>query len=173
MSKSVVLLVGKSGSGKTEIAKTLYTKGYDVLQSYTTRKPRSKNEWGHLFCSTDEYEQFKNEDDIVAYSYFDNNHYFSTKSQIYATDIYVVDPDGVEDLKKNIEDINFTVIYLNVNANTRRNRMHIRGDSVEMIRQRLINDERKFGNLKFDYAIPNNNLNKAIKIIEYIMELED
>ena len=51
--------------------------------------------------------------------------------------------------------------------------MQSRGDSVEMIQQRLINDERKFGNLKFDYAIPNNNLNKAIKIIEYIMELED
>lgn len=64
MTKTVLLLVGKSGSGKTEIANQFRQRGYDVLQSYTTRKPRNENEWGHLFCSEDEYEHLKTKEKL-------------------------------------------------------------------------------------------------------------
>lgn len=172
MTRTVLLLVGKSGSGKTEIANQFRKRGYDVLQSYTTRKPRSENEWGHLFCSEDEYEQFKRKGEIVAYTLFDGNHYFSTKSQIYSTDVYVVDPDGVNYLKEQVKDIKFITVYLNVDSDERYRRMKQRGDSEEKAQMRLVNDDLKFINLTFDYAVPNYKLGKAFKLIEYILELE-
>lgn len=167
------LIVGHSGSGKTEIVKRLESLGYRVLQSYTTRPARSVNEWGHLFCTIDEYNKLKSTDEIVAYSYFDENHYFSTKQQLYDTDLYVVDPDGINDLKMNIDDIEFVTIYLKVELITRIERMKSRGDSEEKIRQRLNVDGRKFSNLAFDYAVSNRNFDKAVNIIKYIMETEN
>lgn len=162
-----------SGAGKTEVAKELENKGYNVLQSYTTRKPRTVHEWGHLFCSNEEYERYKNEDQIAAYTYFDDHHYFSTKEQLYNTDIYVIDPDGIEYLKQNIPDIEFITIYLKVDKHTRMRRMQLRGDDVVDILSRVTNDGIKFKEKRFDYQVINYDLSKAVKIIESIMKIEN
>lgn len=167
------LIVGHSGSGKTKVVKYLEDLGYDVLQSYTTRPARTENEWGHLFCTVDDYKAFKSNDEIVAYSFFDGNHYFSTKQQLYDTDLYVVDPDGIEDLKQNIEDIDFITIYLKVDDVTRIKRMKQRGDSANKIIRRVAVDNDKFKNLTFDYAVSNDDFDKTIKIIKYIVETEN
>lgn len=164
--------MGYSGSGKSEVAKAFEDMGYDVLQSYTTREKRYDDEWGHTFCTTNEYEELKKSGEIVAYSLFAGDHYFSTKEQMYATDLYVVDPDGIEHLKRNISDINFVTIYLKVDAATRIQRMKKRGDSVEKILNRVTTDGIKFTNKKYDYAVPNSDFKKTLRIIEYIMEIE-
>lgn len=170
--KKVFLLVGHSGTGKTEIAKWFTWTGYDVLQSYTTRAKRYENEYGHLFCNVEEYELFKANDDIVAYSLFDGNHYFSTKKQIYTTDCYVVDPDGINDLKSKIKDIEFVTIYIQVDEDERVRRMLARGDSEEKVKGRLIVDALKFIDLTFDYAVSNKDLDKTLKIIKHIVDVE-
>lgn len=171
--KKVYCLMAYSGAGKTEVAKELEKKGYNVLQSYTTRKPRTPNEWGHLFCSNEEYEQYRIDDQIAAYTYFDDHHYFSTKEQLYNTDIYVIDPDGIEYLKQNIPDIEFITIYLKVDKHTRMRRMQQRGDDVVDILSRVTNDGIKFKEKRFDYQVINYDLDKAVKIIESIMEIEN
>lgn len=53
----LILLVGPSGSGKTTIAKELEKEGYNIIHSYTTRKPREPNEWGHTFVDRNELAQ--------------------------------------------------------------------------------------------------------------------
>lgn len=171
--KKVFCLMAYSGAGKTEVAKALEKRGYRVLQSYTTREPRTENEWGHNFCTVDEYEKFKNNGEIAAYTYFDNHHYFSTKSQLNETDIYVIDPDGIENLKQNISDIEFITIYLKVDKNTRMRRMQQRGDDVVDILSRVTNDGLKFRKKRFDYQVINYDFEKAVKIIEYIMTIEN
>ena len=170
--KKVFLLVGHSGSGKTEIAKWFADNGYDVLQSYTTRPQRYENEYGHLFCTVEEYEQFNANGEIVAYSLFDGNHYFSTREQIYTTDCYVVDSDGINDLKSKVTDIEFVTIYIQVYEDERVSRMLARGDSEEKVKSRLIVDALKFIDLTFDYAVSNKDLKKALKIIENIVKVE-
>jgi guanylate kinase len=162
-----------SGAGKTEIAKILEGQGFRVIQSYTTRKPRYENEWGHLFCTVDEYHEFKNNGEIVAYSLFEGNHYFSTKEQMYNTDIYIVDPDGIEDLKSRIDDIEFITIYLKVDTGIRIERMKQRGDSIDKILKRVTEDGIKFQNKKYDYCVQNKDLDKAVKIISYITQVEN
>lgn len=167
--KRVFLLMGESGSGKTSITKELQNRGFNILQSYTTRQPREENEFGHLFCSIEEYEKFKQEDQIVAYSYFNNHHYFSTKEQMYNCDVYVVDPDGIKDLKSKVKDIEFVTIYLKVNWLTRAERMFNRGDDHDKVEDRLQYDFKKFKDKEYEYAVINDDFNKTVDIIEYII----
>ena len=54
MKDKIICLVGPSGSGKTTIAKELEKEGYNIIHSYTDRKPRVENEWGHTFVSVEE-----------------------------------------------------------------------------------------------------------------------
>jgi guanylate kinase len=172
--KKVICLIGESGSGKTTIVESLSKMGFDILQSYTTRKPRTENEWGHLFCSVEEYEAFKANGDIVAYSYFNNYHYFSTKEQMYKTDFYVVDFDGAVDLKNNINDIDFILVYLQVPTDIRIERMMQRGDSESFAISRVNHDSVKFSENKFfDYSINNTGeIDKTIDVLMAILDIE-
>ncbi|QWU14329.1 Guanylate kinase [Paenibacillus sophorae] len=173
MKKKLYILMAYSGAGKTEIAKHLETKGYNVLQSYTTRQPRYENEYGHMFCTAEEYEEFKSKGEIAAYSLIEGNHYFSTKNQLYNTDIYVCDPDGIVDLKQKTKDIEFITIYIKVDKSTRIKRMQKRGDSVDKILSRITQDGIKFRDKKFDYKVVNYDFDKAVKIIEFIIKTEN
>ena len=91
----ICLLVGPSGSGKTTIANKLSEeKGWKVLQSYTTRPKRYSNETGHIFVSEEEFEQYKN--DLCAYTEFDGYKYWATNQQVDESEIYIIDPAGVD-----------------------------------------------------------------------------
>jgi len=170
--KKVFLIMGESGCGKTSIVEALEKRGFKSLQSYTTRKPRVDGETGHTFCSVKEYEQFKDNNEIVAYTYFDDNHYFCTKQQLIDSDLYVIDPSGIKFLKEYVIDVEFITIYIQVREMDRINRMYNRGETRESISKRLQNDNIKFKNKVFDYVVPNNNLKKTTDIIEYIMLVE-
>jgi guanylate kinase len=176
MKPKVFILMGYSGSGKTEIAKELEKYNYSILQSYTTRQPRYEGEYGHMFCSVEEYEQFKKNGDVAAYSLIEGNHYFSTVDQIRSTKndlIYVCDPDGIKDLKEKVPDIEFITIYIKVDKKTRWRRMVERGDSTDKILSRVTTDGVKFSKKRFDYQVINYEFDKAVKIIKNIIEVEN
>ena len=133
----VINLIGASGAGKTTIAKELEEKGYNIIQSYTTREPRSSDEWGHRFiddyfwCHGNIYNyegETINSRDMIAYEELYDNHYFATDEQVERgkTNIYVVTPNGAEQVKeyykanrRRIEVIN---VYLAADEEVRRNR---------------------------------------------------
>nr|WP_091014417.1 AAA family ATPase [Paenibacillus amylolyticus] len=172
MKKKVFCIMAYSGAGKTEVVKELEKDGYNVLQSYTTRPQRHENEWGHKFCNNEEYEKFKSKDEIAAYSLIEGNHYFATKQQLFSSDIYVVDPVGIEDLKERILDVEFVVIYLKVDKKTRMSRMQKRGDDVHRILSRVNTDGIKFRKKRYDYQVINYEFDKAVKIIKNIIKVE-
>lgn len=163
------MLVGQSGSGKSTIARMLRQLGYKELISYTTRKPRYEGEDTHIFITEEEYQKFKQSNEIVAYTYFDSHHYFATKQQIYNSDIYVIDPDGVEYLKEKIKDINFVTIHIKTSFLKRIWRMLKRGDSLIKIIKRIKNDRIKFKDIQADYVVTNDNLNIALGNIATII----
>jgi guanylate kinase len=174
--KKVFILMGYSGSGKTEIAKELEKYGYNVLQSYTTRQPRYEGEYGHIFCNVEDYEVFKKNGQIAAYSLIEGNHYFSTLEQFHLNDkpiIYVCDPDGINDLKERIVNIEFITIYIKVDKHTRWRRMISRGDDVVKVMSRVAQDGEKFKKKRYDYQVANYNFKKAVNIIKYIIETEN
>lgn len=141
MNKPLYLFVGKSASGKTTIAKMLEQKyGYKQVQSYTTRQPRYDGEIGHMFITEDE---FKSLDNIVAYTFYNNNHYGTTAEQLDECNIYVVDIPGVETLLQNYKTNRpICIFYFDATVYTRIMRMIDRHDSDMSIISRLLQDEK-------------------------------
>ena len=94
MSK-IILLIGRSGSGKSTVAQILAKKyGMKELKSYTTRKPRYENEYGHIFVSNEEFERIEDTERIVAYTKYNGNWYCATEGLVDDSDIYVIDING-------------------------------------------------------------------------------
>lgn len=140
--KPLFLFVGESGSGKTTIADIAENKGYSVVSSYTTREPRVPNEHGHIFITEEEFSALKN---IVAYTFYNGYHYCTTQEQLDRSDIYVVDPDGVETLLNNYHTKrNITILYFGATVANRILRMQARGDTNDQIIKRLLNDEKEY-----------------------------
>jgi guanylate kinase len=141
----LVLLVGKSGAGKTTLENRLVKNfGFRGTKSYTTRPRRFEGEDSHIFISEEEFNALENK---VAYTEFNGYKYCATKEQLDNANVYVVDPDGVETLMKNY-DRNFFIVFLDVNKQLCEKRMKERGDDSNAIKTRLDSDEKIFETFK-------------------------
>lgn len=186
MSKPLFLFVGRSASGKTTVANELTKRyGYVQVESYTTREPRFENEPGHIFISDDE---FKDLDEIVAYTFYNNNHYGTTAAQLDQCTIYVVDVPGVETLLEKYKTYRqIVIIYFDTTVYTRINRMIDRHDSDMAIISRLLQDEKddwykqldslvwKYSNILGKnvelYSVnANNDLKQVVELVLYYMK---
>lgn len=186
----LILLVGASGTGKTTIAKELEGKGYNIIHSYTTRERREDDEWGHIFIDplTPMYlENTKNgvivhpyEKEAIAYKKLYGEIYFATKDQYQGkgASIYIVDPEGAEMVKENVEDAEIVTILLTTDKHERVYRLInriksyeetfgkiMRGNKKEKaeamsitspVMDRIESDRVIFSTVKCDYAIDAN-----------------
>ena len=198
MEDTLVLLVGASGSGKTSVAKELEKIGYNVIQSYTTRKPRYEGEWGHTFIGKyipdvikdcrghislirwNEYLLPKTVfgDNIIAFfnDYKNNEIYFATKEQYKnkGTSIYIVDPEGANQVRENVKDAKIITIFLAVDENMRYNRLieDNRG-LITGVSDRIEKDRRIFSKCKCDYVVDGNqSLEGVVNMVRSIIEQE-
>ena len=149
MKDKLVLLVGPSGVGKTAIAKALEKEGFNIIHSYTTRKPRGENEWGHTFVHESDYKFIPQEDgniyiakigeksvrgniissvDAIAYLYLYGNHYWATKEQYKnkGTSVYVVCPGGAREVQENVTDAEVLTIFFTCDEAVRKERLIFR-----------------------------------------------
>lgn len=140
MNKPLFLFVGRSASGKTTIANILEEKYcFNQVQSYTTRRPRYEGEAGHIFLTE---EEFNNLENIVSYTFYNDNQYGTTSELLDKNDIFVVDVPGVKSLlEKYKTNRPIVVIYFDATVYTRIHRMIDRGDSDIQIISRLLQDE--------------------------------
>ena len=121
--KSIIAIVGKSGSGKTTIVEHLAkTDKVHVLESYTTRPKRSEDETGHIFISEEEAIAllktglpFAPRDEVLAYNEIGGYKYFALESQIHERrpTLYIIDPVGVMRMYDNLQGrVPLLIIYL-------------------------------------------------------------
>ena len=138
----IICLVGPSGCGKSTIAKLAAERyGAKVLKSYTTRPQRDENDTDHIFITQEEYDS--NDYDKVAYTYFDNHHYFATRQQIHENDIYILDPIGLKQLYENLDRSNIFSIFISVSSEERLKRM-LKSRTEEDALRRLKHDDQVF-----------------------------
>lgn len=192
---TIINLVGASGSGKTTIAKELERDGYNVIHSYTNRKPREENEWGHNFieaelsncnthlCTT---QGSFHRSDMIAYKELYGRIYFATEEQVQdgATNIYVVDPAGAREVKGHYKGTSVEVktIYLQADEEVRAERLTLRVDdksqlvyikdlkTIPDIAQRIVPDRDIFKLVKCDYVInANRNIDSILKDIKKVI----
>lgn len=172
--KNIYLIVGPSGSGKTTIANALHERyGLNVIESYTTRPPRYPGEGGHIFVSNEEFDKLG---EMVAYTEYNGYRYGVTSEIVDQNDIYVIDPPGVEHMRKHYHgDKRIITIGLNVSETIRALRMMKRGDSIDDILQRIEVDSKWFDNssykLIYDTICSELELDKAVEYVKHYIDI--
>ena len=140
------LFIGRTASGKSSIAKGVCEKmGLTQVVSYTTRPMRKseKNGSDHIFITDGEVLQY--EEDIAAYTEINGYKYFTTYDVIDKSDIYVIDPIGMDNLKIKCGDrYEFIEIYIRTPQNLAEERARIRGDKLKDFRQRWVAENQLF-----------------------------
>lgn len=174
--KMKVLLVGKSGSGKNTVQDYLVNRyGIKPLMSYTTRSKRYPEEDTHIFITEQEYEEIKQKEKIIAYTFYNGNHYFATEEQFKESDIYIIDLDGLLYMRNQNIDMPFISIYIDIPSEIRAERMARRGDSPKKILERIDIDDIAFewADRICDYTINNSDSEKTANSIARLVGIEE
>jgi len=158
----MLVLIGASASGKTEIAKILIAKyNFEKLVTYTTREIREGEIDGvdYHFVSLEEFMKKKNNNEFQETAVYNDTYYGSPKSGADFYKVIIVEPKGANSIyKKKIP--NTVFIYLETDELIRRVRMLNRGDSLVAVETRFKEDRKHFKKSKFkhlDYIINTNN----------------
>lgn len=149
----IMAVVGKSGSGKTELVKYLEKK-YHVsqIQSYTDRAKRTPDETGHVFVSKEVYDTFDKED-MIAHTEFGGKRYCCLKQDVKDKNTYVIDEYGLDYLIDNFgTEFDIKTVFVERPLNLR---------EMAVSRDRLARDHGKFSyaHTFYDYVVFNETLN--------------
>lgn len=140
------LIIGRTACGKSSIAKAACQKlNLKQVISYTTRPKRKSEKDGsdHIFINDNQVEQFQN--DIAAYTEIDGYKYFVTFDTLDNSDVYVIDPIGLDSLKIKCGDkYKFIEIYIRTPMDIAEKRARMRGDKLKDYKKRYINENQQF-----------------------------
>ena len=99
MTKNLYCVVGESGSGKDTIVNYMCNRyGYTKVISNTTRPMRTNDEndkFNHIFSNVEQYLKDKENNEVVAETFFNGNVYWATKTQVNNSDFYIIDRKSV------------------------------------------------------------------------------
>lgn len=181
MKKPIILIAGRSGAGKSELAKLIAEEyGLKQVQSYTTRQPRKEElEKGlensdHLFISD---EEFDNLTDIVAQTTINGIRYCTTKDILLQSDLYVIDPNGIKYLREHIgREFHIVQFYIYADEEIRKQRHMQRGATASDFDAREAAESQQFvdyeNNHGYDIIIYNNgDINDAKETFASYMKL--
>lgn len=159
------LFIGRTASGKSSIAKAVCEKlGLKQVKSLTTRPPRNGEldnpDSDHIFVTDDEFEDLREKTKFVAYTEINGFKYATSKCELYNSDIYVIDPNGIKSLKENCGDkYNFIEIYFRIPYITAKQRFIERGGTGIEFKNRYDKESIQFKEYEqaqeFDYHLLN------------------
>lgn len=155
MSKKLLLVFGKSGSGKNYICRAFRL---NLVVSHTTRhrRPYEVDGIDYHFISEKTYNNIPRESKI-AETIFNGYNYFTLAGELMHKDAYIVEPSGVINtqtyIKKHDWDIKVTVIYIYCNLFKRFYRLLKRGDGIIPTIKRIINDHYHFKKTDYHFKI--------------------
>ena len=159
----MIVLVGASASGKTEVTKVL-AKKYDFKKfiTHTTRPIRQGeiNDVDYHFVTKQKFEELIKQDYFIEYTIYNGNYYSTSKKEIDDNKVVAIDINGLNSFKQ-LNNKNIVFFKLVAGEKTRFNRMLNRGDTLENTNSRIINDRSKFADDIFpdvDFEINTENL---------------
>lgn len=142
----MLILVGPSASGKTQIVKILREKyGLNKMVTYTSRamRPGEKEGIDYFFLTKEEFEKRINEGFFIEYVVYNGNYYGTSLSQVSNDKVVILEPTGLKHYINKIKD-EVKVAFLRCSTEIVRIRMKERGDDPEVIRKRLLLDGEVF-----------------------------
>ena len=161
----MLILIGASASGKTEIAKILIQKfGFKKMVTTTTRRKR-KGEVNHVdyhFVTIAKFKKMKEQNKFLETVKYNDNYYGTPKEGATVDKVLIVEPEGANEIyKQGIKDTIF--ILLETDEETRKNRMLSRGDNLIQVLDRLHRDDEYFDEKNLahiDYKMNTSTLNQ-------------
>lgn len=175
----LLCLIGRSASGKDTLANKLCEKnGLKQIISYTTRERRINEGNTHIFITDEQYNNLEQNGQIAAFTQIGQYKYCCTVDQLYENDIYVIDYDGVNSLRKlNLPNLRLVTVFINVPDVIREERaLNKRGDDKTKWRMRNLAEKDQFRNMlrnaDFDYAISNISFAKSFSVLKWITQIE-
>lgn len=158
----MLILVGASASGKTEIAKELL-KSFNISKVVThTTRPKRINETNDIdyhFVNKDTFLSLLDKNKFVEHSLYNGNYYGCSKDEIGDNKVVILDPNGLKAFNK-LNDKRIVSVLILTDEKTRYQRMISRGDSLENVKKRIENDRISFDmkNIdKIDFVVKNEN----------------
>lgn len=138
----MILLIGPSAVGKTEVANEL-NRLFHIKKVVThTTRPKRKNEVidvDYHFVSKDTFLKMQKENQFIETTFYNNHYYGTSKKELGENKVLIVDPNG-KDAFLALKDPHIVIFYLKADDKTRKKRMIERGDSDEIIKSRLEKD---------------------------------
>jgi len=180
---TVFIISAPSGSGKSTLVSRLMTEVEHLTfsVSYTTRKPRGKEEEGTAYHFVDraEFEARIANNEFLEYAEVFGNYYGTHSSALQIAEnkgkdlVLDIDVQGAAQLKKRIPDA-VSVFVLAPSREILEQRLRARSqDSDEVIRRRLADAAREIRNYSlYDYVLVNNDLNLASDTLKSIVKAE-
>ena len=159
----MILLCGKTATGKDTIQKELIKMGYKSVVSYTTRPPRKGEVDGVTYNFISEEEFLKKESEgffaeTTSYNVASGEtwHYGAAIKDLTSDKVFIVNPEGLRQIRK-MKTLNPIAFYIMVEEETIWNRLRQRGDNSEEARRRLNADDVDFSNIidNVDFSIRN------------------
>jgi len=162
--KEKLIILGKSGSGKDFLMREISKKNLNPCLKWTTRPKRTREEQGreYNFVSRNEFERAINNNEMIAHQLFtvtplnsepEEWYYGLSKKDFNDSQVVIMTP-GEYDLL-NFEEVDrkeLFVVYLNIDRQTREDRLYNREDKMDSIKRRLDADDVDFSNFK-DYDL--------------------
>lgn len=161
----MIILVGKSCSGKDSVTKELTKMGYSRIVTYTTRPMRDGEIDGveyhfiskglfNTMVSNNEFAEWK------SYETKEGEWLYGNKKCDYTQGRKIISltPDGVKRIREEI-DIPMTIIYLKVSNHAIKDRMKKRDKNLKESKRRYKADKNDFKNVEnlVDYIVINEN----------------
>lgn len=151
----IVVLVGKTASGKTTVANELCKHGYERIITYTTR-PRRENEKQDVdyhFISNEQFNKMAKNNEFTEYKHYNTSHGVWSYGSVVTAEqerspkpyVIILTPQGLRDLSKKMS--RYIAFYLNVGLESQLERLKKRGDEEQQIIKRLENDAKDFENV--------------------------
>lgn len=150
----MLILVGPSASGKTEVVKLLISKyGMKKLVTYTSRSMRigEINHVDYHFLERSDFEEKIKNNFFLEYVEYNGNYYGTSYEGLDADKVVILEPSGLKHYIREARE-KIKICYITCCKATREQRMIKRGDSKENIEKRLVNDDIVFRNELNDLA---------------------
>lgn len=164
----MIVLVGKSCSGKDTVARELETMGYKRIVTYTTRPMRKGEVDGityHYVNETQFFDMIENKGfaEWTGYNTGHGHWLYGSKLSDYTKShaLIILTPGGLAKIRKKFPDLPITAIYLEVKNSILKKRASKRNDDVKEAKRRYKADKKDFRFVKYsnkyaiDYVIKN------------------
>lgn len=154
-----IVIVGKAASGKDFLRKRMIEQGAKYGVSYTTRPPRVKDGEVHgvdyLFTTEEDFLARVENGEMIEYQQFNGWYYGMTHDVFNEADCMILNVEGLAQLAPEIRK-QCLVIYIDIDQETRIQRLGARQDVDDLKWRRLQADEEQFKGFKnYDLRITN------------------